>query len=63
MISLETRLTNVENMLRALISKIDNDKLYQGYNDDALRTTDSNQEKNIAQNTADVDYIKIMEDL
>ena len=60
---LETRVANLENLVNALIKKIDNDKFYDSADKDALRQTDGTQKADIDKNTADIDYIMIMEDL
>ena len=60
---IETRLTNLENLVNSLIKKIDNDKFYANADKDALRQTDGNQAEALVQDRSDIDYIMIMEDL
>lgn len=60
---LEKRVENLENLVGALIKRIDNDKFYVNADKDALRVTDGTQAEDIEKNTADIDYIMIMEDL
>ena len=60
---LEKRVENLENLVGALIKRIDNDKYYANADTDALRQTDGTQAEGIEKNTADIDYIMIMEDL
>lgn len=60
---INTRITNLENLVGALIKRIDNDKYYNDADKNGLRQTDSNQAEGIEKNTADIDYIMIMEDL
>ena len=60
---IETRLTNLENLVNSLIKKIDNDKFYANADTSALRQTDGNQAEALVQDRSDIDYIMIMEDL
>ena len=60
---LEKRVANLENLVGALIKRIDNDKYYANADTNALRQTDGTQAQGIEKNTADIDYIMIMEDL
>ncbi len=60
---LEKRVANLENLVGALIKRIDNDKFYANADTSALRQTDGNNAEGIEKNTADIDYIMIMEDL
>ena len=60
---LEKRVANLENLVGALIKRIDNDKYYANADTSALRHTDGTQAEGIEKNTADIDYIMIMEDL
>lgn len=60
---LEKRVANLENLVGALIKRIDNDKFYANADTSALRQTDGTQAQDIEKNTADIDYIMIMEDL
>lgn len=60
---LEKRVANLENLVGALIKRIDNDKYYANADTSALRQTDGTQAEGIEKNTADIDYIMIMEDL
>lgn len=60
---LEKRVANLENLVGALIKRIDNDKYYANADTNALRQTDGTQAEGIGKNTADIDYIMIMEDL
>lgn len=60
---LETRVANLESLVSALIKRIDNDKFYDNADKQALRVTDGTQAEGIEKNTADIDYIMIMEDL
>ena len=61
--TLEQRVANCEHYIAALISSSNLKNNYNEYDKEALRNTDSTQGEDIAQNTADIDYIKIMEDL
>ena len=60
---LEKRVANLENLVGALIKRIDNDKFYANADTSALRQTDGTQASDIEKNTADIDYIMIMEEL
>ena len=60
---LEKRVANLENLVGALIKRIDNDKFYANADTNALRHTDGTQAEGIEKNMADIDYIMIMEDL
>ena len=60
---LEKRVANLENLVSALIKRIDNDRYYANADTNALRQTDGTQADGIEKNTADIDYIMIMEDL
>lgn len=60
---LEKRVANLENLVGALIKRIDNDKFYANADTSALRQTDGTQAEGIEKNMADIDYIMIMEDL
>lgn len=60
---LEKRVANLENLVGALIRRIDNDKFYANADTNALRQIDGTQAEGIGKNTADIDYIMIMEDL
>lgn len=61
--TLEQRVSNLEHYLTVLISSNNLKETYNNYDKEALRNADSTQGESIAQNTADIDYIKIMEDL
>lgn len=60
---LETRVANLENLVNALIKRIDNDKFYSSADTSALRQTDGNHTEALVQDRSDIDYIMIMEDL
>lgn len=55
--NLETRIKNLENLVNALIKRIDNDKFYSNADTSALRQTDNNQHEVLEQDRADIDYI------
>ena len=61
--TVDERLANLENLVGALIKRIDNDKFYANADTSALRQTDGTQAEGIEKNMADIDYIMIMEDL
>ena len=60
---MQIRINKLENLVGALIKRIDNDKYYANADINALRQTDGTQAEGIEKNTADIDYIMIMEDL
>lgn len=62
--TVEERLTNLENLVNALIKRIDNDKFYNDADKAGIRHTESQQgitisenSDNISQNSADIDFI------
>ena len=68
--SIEERLNNLENLVYALIKRIDNDKFYDSADKAGLRQTEGNHgeaiESNsadIEKNSADIEYIAIMSDI
>lgn len=63
MISIEQRLSNLENLVHALSQKIDNNKYYTDADMQGNRQSISTTDGNVDQNTADIDYIMMMEDL
>ena len=60
---LETRVANLENLVGALIKRIDNDKFYANADTSALRQTDGTQANDIDRNSADIDYIAMMSEI
>ena len=63
MIPIETRVANLENLVHALSQKIDNNKYYTDADMQGNRQSISTTDGNVDQNTADIDYIMMMEDL
>lgn len=56
---LEKRLTNLENLVRAIIRKIDNDKFYQNADISGVRHGQAESESKLQ---SEVDYLAIMTD-
>lgn len=63
MLKLEQRVKNLENLVFALSKKIDDNKFYTDADVNGNRQHISGNSKGIDQNTADIDYIMMMEDL
>ena len=63
MIPIETRVANLENLVHALSQKIDNNKYYTDADMQGNRVGLSNTDGNVEKNTADIDYIMMMEEL
>lgn len=61
--NIEQRLSNLENLVNALSKKIDRNNFYQSADTNGNRVGLSNTDGNVEKNTADIDYIMIMEDL
>ena len=62
--SIEDRLSNLENLVNSLIKRIDNDKFYDSADKAGIRQTEGNHgeqisehSESISQNTADIDFI------
>jgi len=60
---IQTRITNLENLVGALIKRIDNDKFYANADTNALRQTDGTQAGDIDRNSADIDYLAMMTEI
>ena len=60
---LEKRVANLENLVGALIKRIDNDKFYANADTSALRHTDGTQAGDIDRNSADIDYLAMMAEI
>ena len=60
---LEKRVANLENLVGALIKRIDNDKFYDNADKSALRQTDGTQAEGIDRNSADIDYLAMMTEI
>ena len=60
---LEKRVANLENLVGALIKRIDNDKFYANADTNALRQTDGTQAEDIDRNSADIDYLAMMTEI
>lgn len=63
MLTIEQRLSNLENLVHALSQKIDNNKYYTDADMQGNRQSMDGTGSQVEQNTADIDYIMIMEDL
>lgn len=63
MISIEQRLSNLENLVDALSKKIDRNQFYTDADMQGNRQSITTTDGNVEQNTADIDYIMMMEDL
>ena len=57
---LETRVANLENLVGALIKRIDNDKFYTSADINGARVSADN---GIDRNSADIDYLAMMTDV
>ena len=51
---IETRLTNLENLVNSLIKRIDRDKYYSNADVNGIRQTDREQTENITENASDI---------
>lgn len=60
---IQTRITNLESIVGALIKRIDNDKFYANADTSALRQTDGTQAGDIDRNSADIDYLAMMTEI
>ena len=60
---MEKRLKNLENLVNYLIKQINNLRFYTNADTEGNRVSLSNTDGNVEKNTADIDYIMIMEDL
>lgn len=63
MISIEQRLSNLENLVHALSQKIDNNKYYADADMQGNRQSITTTDGNVEQNTADLEYIAMMTDV
>ena len=63
MLTIETRLSNLENLVNSLAKRIDGNKFYADADTQGNRQSISGNSEGIEQNTADIDYIMMMEDL
>ena len=63
MLTIETRLSNLENLVHALSQKIDNNKYYTDADMQGNRQSISTTDENVDQNTADIEYIAMMTDV
>ena len=63
MLTIEQRLSNLENLVFKLADRINNEKFYTDADIDGNRSSISGNSVGIEQNTADIDYIMMMEDL
>lgn len=68
--SIEDRLSNLENLVNALIKRIDNDKFYDSADKAGIRQTEGihgeaieTNSADIEKNSADIEYIVIMSDI
>lgn len=61
--NIEKRIANLENLVNYLIKQIDNLRFYTNADTEGNRASLSNTDGNVEKNTADIDYIMIMEDL
>lgn len=60
---LEEQVGRLENLVGALIKRIDNDKFYTNADTSALRQTDGTQAGDIDRNSADIDYLAMMTEI
>lgn len=63
MIPIETRLSNLENLVHALSQEIDDNKYYTDADMQGNRQSISTTDGNVEQNTADIEYIAMMTDV
>ena len=61
--TLEKRLANIENLVFALSDKINRNQFYTDADTNGNRQSISSTEKNVDQNTADIEYIAMMTDV
>ena len=63
MLIIEQRLSNLENLVNHLSDMVTGNKFYTDADIDGNRSSISGNSVGIEQNTADIDYIMMMEDL
>lgn len=63
MLTIEQRLSNLENLVHALSQKIDNNKYYTDADMQGNRQSITTTDGNVDQNTADIEYIAMMTDV
>lgn len=61
--TVEQRLSNLENLATYLARKIDNNKYYTDADTQGNRIKVNSTDTNVEKNTADIDYIMMMEEL
>ena len=63
MLTIEQRLSNLENLVNHLSDIVTGNKFYADADTQGNRQSISGNSEGIEQNTADIDYIMMMEDL
>ena len=63
MLTVEQRLSNLENLVNHLSQMVTENKRYTDADMNGNRQSIGNTDINVEQNTADIDYIMMMEDL
>lgn len=61
--TIEQRLSNLENLVNALSKKIDRNNFYQSADTNGNRVGLSNTDVVVGKNSADIDYVAMMTDV